>query len=202
VHGTFGRNAPWTRPGSFIRNELTRAFGDAVDFEVFEWSGRNSHAARYAAGVELRRFLDSVATRFPRSDRIVIAHSHGGNVALHALGLYRSQRGMHGLVTVGTPFIEAVERDHQARVTTLLIAALGVPILFAWQAFLNAMGGPGFVPAWSLVSICASRAGASVPGRARNVPVPLRSHFGREKVATFPSRSDYLPSAFLEFRDG
>ena len=30
-------------------------------------------------------------------------------------------------------------------------------------------------------------AGASVPGRARNVQFPLRSHLNREKVATFPS---------------
>ena len=81
VHGTFARRARWIRPGSKIFLHLRRA---GYEVEAFQWSGRNSFRARSRAADQLRLRLEENASRRPGLRQIVIAHSHGGNVALLA----------------------------------------------------------------------------------------------------------------------
>jgi len=65
----------------------------------FRWGGDDSNPDRHNGGVELSKLLDSV----PDGSKVyVIAHSHGGNVALRALTF--SSRDADTLVLLGTPF--------------------------------------------------------------------------------------------------
>ena len=112
VHGTWARKAKWVEEGSPLRRAVEARFPPGTTrFEVFRWSGRNSHSARLEAGSELRAFLRDLVGRFPESRLYVVAHSHGGNVALYGLRGLEPADGVAGVVSLGTPFIHCAARD-------------------------------------------------------------------------------------------
>jgi len=104
VHGTFAPRAPWTQDGSSLRRALTDALGN-VTFHAFEWSGRNSYGDRGEAGRRLAAFLDDIARAAPQAVRAVIAHSHGGNIALYAGKYVKTPQSLANLACLATPFI-------------------------------------------------------------------------------------------------
>jgi hypothetical protein len=95
VHGTWGRGllrpqpiAPWCQEGSFFRNGLLRSFQQSMpnvrlSISVFNWSGANSILERAKAAQELVTFLGNIGGG---ETVFIIAHSHGGNVAIRAVG--------------------------------------------------------------------------------------------------------------------
>lgn len=110
VHGTFARSAPWTREGSVLRREIAAAVCEHdcdVSFDIFEWSGRNTHRARVKAGHELAAHITRLREAMPRCRHFIVAHSHGGNVALLAHKHLPGFRHALGIATLGTPFIYA-----------------------------------------------------------------------------------------------
>jgi hypothetical protein len=118
VHGTFGRlpgsDAAWTRDGSFLRRRLLEELGEGVVFLPFRWSGMNWPSARYRAARRLRNHFRAAAERYPERDHFVLAHSHGGNVALYALRDAEGEGSPDwlpaGVVCLSTPFITAQPR--------------------------------------------------------------------------------------------
>jgi hypothetical protein len=104
VHGTFAPQAPWTQDGSNLRRALADALGN-VTFHSFDWSGRNSYGDRREAGRRLAAVLDDIARGAPQAIRAVIAHSHGGNIALYAGKHIKSPQSLANLACLATPFI-------------------------------------------------------------------------------------------------
>lgn len=109
VHGTFAKGSAWTKDGSTLQRSLRDAMPSAV-FETFQWSGWNTHGARLRAGVAFAAHLSEQAERHPAAKRIVIAHSHGGNVALYGAKAADGHQTFDGLVCLATPFIKARDR--------------------------------------------------------------------------------------------
>ena len=144
VHGTFARDAAWTRAGSPLREALSAALGRNVDFHVFAWSGRNSHRMRLKAGLELEADLARMIHDQPDCKHFVVAHSHGGNVTLYALRNPTLQEKVAGIVTLGTPFICCEDRDLEAIDDVLAFAS--VPVFLAGLVLLS-MGAVGV---WNL----------------------------------------------------
>src|SRR5262249_27753392 len=109
VHGTFARDADWTHDDSpiaiAIREQLpgTRVL-------AFPWSGANSPSARIKAGAELAQFGKSLAAGGVR-DLWLVAHSHGGNVALFALRDEQFRSLVAGICFFGTPFFRLNTRS-------------------------------------------------------------------------------------------
>jgi len=127
VHGTFARGAAWANDdAALVRQRLRERFGEAVRFRAFNWSGSNSHSARRAGAKALREDQEEVARTCPGLPRFVVAHSHGGNVALYALGDAPSQPDLAGIVTIGTPFIASEARSLGAGMGLL---RLGLPFM-------------------------------------------------------------------------
>ena len=85
VHGTFAPDAPWTWPDSALRSLWPGTSERPVCFSVFGWSGGNSHRDRVAASRELAEHLRALTTTYRAASHLVVAHSHGGNVALGAV---------------------------------------------------------------------------------------------------------------------
>ena len=85
VHGTFGRHAAWTIPNSEFRLNLQNRIEGRVVYHKFEWSGWPSHIARNRAAENLRLFLHEKLAQNPNDRHFVVAHSHGGNIALYAM---------------------------------------------------------------------------------------------------------------------
>jgi Alpha/beta hydrolase family len=102
VHGTWGRGffpkrrdaslyPPnkrwWFEEGSQFRMRLDEALKAAsLDWQIraFLWSGANSVHARDCAASELSHQL-TIDLQDPEAKVVIVAHSHGGNVALRAL---------------------------------------------------------------------------------------------------------------------
>jgi pimeloyl-ACP methyl ester carboxylesterase len=106
-----------------LRSEL----GSDTVFRPFPWKGGNSHVARLGAAAELEQFLEETRRRFAPSDLFVVAHSHGGNVALYAADKLGSK--LDALVCLGTPFIRCEPRSFPEpliRFITMLLWAVAI----------------------------------------------------------------------------
>jgi hypothetical protein len=110
VHGTWGRNSPWTQTGSHLHKLLSDHYGED-SIRNFEWSGSNSHKARLKAGKRLSRALKNSINSYPQAKHFVISHSHGGNVVLYALRDEQLQQQLSGIMCMGTPFIHCQPRE-------------------------------------------------------------------------------------------
>lgn len=132
VHGTFSPDAPWTRPGSRIRRFLeTRYPGCVITAPV--WSGLNTHADRLKASDDIGAILLAQHLRHPAAKQVVIAHSHGGTVTLHACENPQVRESLSGVITLGTPFIHTRRRDLRVPVRLLKeLVKLGRNLLLVW----------------------------------------------------------------------
>lgn len=110
VHGTFAQGAPWTQPGSMLRRQIEAEVSQKdrrkVEFEVFCWSGENSHTERRRAAIALSRRLRQLRLARPNAYLFTISHSHGGNVVLRALNSSKRLRELvSGAVCISTPYL-------------------------------------------------------------------------------------------------
>jgi hypothetical protein len=150
VHGTFGRlpgrDAAWTRDGSPLRRRLLEELGPDVLFQTFRWSGMNWPSARYRAARRLREQFRTTAERHSACGHYVVAHSHGGNVALYALRDASAEGSGSpvpaGVVCLSTPFIAAQPRA----VTLLRFVSTYAVVLVSVFAVVAAVMGRLLVP--------------------------------------------------------
>ena len=116
IHGTFAYAAEDTGPAwwqreSEFHNWLSKVVGQHYDCQppaaTFRWNGKNLESERRLAGQRLSKQV----LGYERAGRkyAIVAHSHGGSVAHHALALAnRTAPGLPNLVrlvTVGTPYL-------------------------------------------------------------------------------------------------
>src|SRR5215472_14725934 len=88
LHGTWAHGAAWTKDGSPLRalvGKEMQELGATIGFERLDWSGNNRHEDRRADAVKIRRELRELVRKHEKARHFVIAHSHGGNVALRAI---------------------------------------------------------------------------------------------------------------------
>lgn len=112
VHGTWAADALWYTPyGQFFKVISTEICpNDRV--VPFRWSGSISHQGRIDASLHFAHLLSS----YPEDTEIVvIAHSHGGNVAMAATQELARQNifssKIHVLYLLGTPISDAYRPD-------------------------------------------------------------------------------------------
>lgn len=112
VHGTFAPNAPWTQPGSSFRQSLEKQLGKGnIIFDTPQWDGRNNHKSRIAAAKRLAETIDTLIVKNQGCRPVIVAHSHGGNIALYALKLLK-WKGSIDIITMATPFLNASIRKY------------------------------------------------------------------------------------------
>jgi pimeloyl-ACP methyl ester carboxylesterase len=149
VHGTFGSSSGWVKEGSALRTALRERFGAGLLVSGFSWSGANTHRARAEASSALREKLLQQQRQYPEAAHYVIGHSHGGNIALYAVGGSEVDDSLHGIVCLNTPFVCAIRRSHNQILFFLLhtLAALlvYVGIGFPAQIGLPLLRNPMFV---------------------------------------------------------
>jgi len=110
---------------------VEQALPGPVKIFEFQWSGRNVASRRVAAANRLRARLESLASQYEDEPIYVIAHSHGGNVALMAIGEHELERRVRLVICLSTPFITVRYRD-KARLGSAQ-AVLGAA-LWLWVA--------------------------------------------------------------------
>lgn len=111
VHGTYDASADWTtirESNVSFASEIKRGFGSDCEIIPFLWRTDVSHDARVAAAKNLALELDS--KKYDGRRVFIVAHSHGGNVALESLRY--SNRFVDMLFCLSTPhFYLAVKKD-------------------------------------------------------------------------------------------
>lgn len=108
IHGTFAKDAPWTLKNSAFCNQLRLNLGDDILINEFHWSGENSHQSRISASLALAEKLKQQTIDHPKDKKIILAHSHGGNIAMYALREISSgdiALEEFELITMATPFL-------------------------------------------------------------------------------------------------
>jgi RHS repeat-associated protein len=91
-------SSPYFEP-SFVA-AVGKTFGETP--QVWNWSGEDNDSARRVAGMQLAQYLRNYKKVHPCEQIIVVAHSHGGNVAFLASRL----ASIDEIVTLGTPIRE------------------------------------------------------------------------------------------------
>jgi hypothetical protein len=136
VHGTWGRGffprlqrpnrRPfWFEDGSpFLARLSTELHDIPHKIKPLLWSGENSIFVRDKTAHALAEHLSAEHAEHPQASQLIIAHSHGGNIALRALH-HLKQRDASQLggadaanpfvVTLATPFIEVYQADFGRR---------------------------------------------------------------------------------------
>jgi hypothetical protein len=154
VHGTFASNATWVDPGSSLYVELEKRLSGRARFQTFRWSGKNTHSERLAAGESLLRQLSETISQCPRARLCIVAHSHGGNIALYALRHEEVRSRVQGVVTLATPFICTEPRNFAVAADTLLqtlaLALMTVPICTVLLGFYFLVQGHGTLAMWMI----------------------------------------------------
>ena len=136
VHGTWAKDAPWTQEES----KLSQALNDA-GFEVdrLSWGSWNRFTTRRDAAQKLQTHID----HRPENDHFIIAHSHGGNVAVRALDGDDSR--VKGVVSLNTPFFNILGRDPKILESVFLFIAIALSMIpvglwlgydYGWKAAL------------------------------------------------------------------
>src|SRR5882672_10374639 len=120
VHGTFAHDADWSRKHSNFSRSLAIQLPFKIDVRPFLWSGWNSHHARLAASRALDDHVSWVRTTLAPRAHFVIAHSHGGNVAMYSAKDPSLATQLSGIVCMATPFINSATRRSRSAVTYLV----------------------------------------------------------------------------------
>lgn len=126
----------WFQRRSPFRENLESSLKHAsLDCKIrpFCWSGANSVFARDKAAQKLARLLKD-DLKPGNAPPIVIAHSHGGNVALRAMTYLGADASRVRIVTLAAPFLRVFVRDSLDRPTK---------VLFVW------------IPLWMAITVIA-----------------------------------------------
>lgn len=143
IHGTAGflrlrEPNEWCDTGSPLRETLQDKFPTAK-FEVFSWSGENNHIDRQKAAVALRAQLHEQVRENPYATQVLIAHSHGGNIALNALSDRFLQTKVRTVFCLSTPFFVPLRRPSSMFFGSILgmSVAIGIPTIFLFMVLFN-----------------------------------------------------------------
>jgi hypothetical protein len=132
----------WFEEGSPFLARLSTELGDiSHQMKALPWSGENSISARDNTAHVLAEHLSAEHAEHPQANQLVIAHSHGGNIALRAL--YLSQRRDSSqlcgrdsatpfVVTLATPFVEVHHADLGDRPTRVRWTISGCIFTLIW----------------------------------------------------------------------
>jgi hypothetical protein len=147
VHGTWTQEAGWTRKDSKLREGIFRTIRDrglTVEFVPFRWCGANTFFGRRVAAQRLRQHLLKVSKLVASTGQppvqLIVAHSHGGNIALQSLVADDDwlktidtatdppkRLRIAGIACLSTPFIACAQRrDRAERLTYFVATALPV----------------------------------------------------------------------------
>ena len=122
IHGTFAQGAQWTKTTSALSKKIRAGIenkGRTLAWHCLSWTGGNRVTDRNQAVALLHAALDTVLTSSPERPVILLAHSHGGNIALKAAESFTRHKNLH-IVTMATPFLFAQPRPDAERLISVV----------------------------------------------------------------------------------
>jgi hypothetical protein len=138
------RNPPpfWFEEGSPFLARLGTELGDIPHkITPLLWSGANSIYVRDKTAHVLAEHLSAEHAEHPQATQLVIAHSHGGNIALRALHHLHQRDASQScgaesanplVVTLATPFVEVHHADFGERPNAIRAAVIIAIMMLLW----------------------------------------------------------------------
>lgn len=132
VHGTWANGwlkskKPWFEPGAQIYEQLRKQLPNDVRIRTLDWSGRNNISSRDEAADLLYSKLNNSIRQQPHMRHVIVAHSHGGTVAAHALTRFDQDSPqltqVKALICLATPFAYLVGVSKRQFMMALLATA-------------------------------------------------------------------------------
>jgi hypothetical protein len=157
--GIIPRKRPlWFEEGSSFRTMLTACLGEkdiCCKINAFTWSGANSIWERDKAASRLAKLLEEAGRTNQGAPQLIIAHSHGGNVALRALSRLapnslkrHTEQRKPLLVTMATPFIEVFPVHSISQYTVLTRLLILMVFTMGFSVALSYGVQTGWVSSW------------------------------------------------------
>lgn len=149
VHGTHDPKAAWAQKDGRLHRTIALNLPALRHWHPFDWSAENAQHDRVAGGAKLVDEILSIEREQPGLLHFIIAHSHGGNVALYASQDPRLKGRLAGVITVGTPFFHAIQRNAYTLVRGTAQALLPAAALAVLLPFISAghlLGSEAFHP--------------------------------------------------------
>jgi hypothetical protein len=177
IHGTWASKTWRTQETSWpgLSKTLEDRLPKPVKLCHFTWDGKNRVKNRANAASKLQRHVKTLNLP-PDVRHYIVAHSHGGTVAVMALRDRKVRERVHGLVCLSTPFLHASRRKMLSISNEMFGAALFTNLvlvtwlgkqLLAWS-FLRGIGIGLLVVAVAIVIA------ATVHDYARGVSARMR----------------------------
>jgi hypothetical protein len=131
VHGTWAGKREWTKEDSSVlcsqlKDEL-RSRGGVRFTEPLVWTGDNNHKDRLDASERLSELLRT-SCEGAKQIPVIIAHSHGGNIALKAVGSSPDLPCKTLIVALATPFLRFERRPAGLLLMPTLANNLGLKL--------------------------------------------------------------------------
>jgi len=109
VHGTFARDAPWTKSDSPLCQRLVEAasrHGEPIAFAAIPWSGKNLGRDRLDTAASIAGEIKARLEDRPGDPVFLIGHSHGGSAIAYLLKNFPDVRErVAGCAFLSTPFV-------------------------------------------------------------------------------------------------
>jgi hypothetical protein len=137
----------WFEEGSPFFARLSDELGDIPHkIAPLLWSGANSIFVRDKTAHVLAEHLSAEHAEHPQASQLIIAHSHGGNIALRAIHHLKQRKGSSScpesanplVVTMATPFVEVYPADFGNRPSNVRLAVVGA-VFYLNLYFLSAV---------------------------------------------------------------
>ncbi|TKB05689.1 triacylglycerol lipase [Desulforhopalus sp. IMCC35007] len=140
------QKTPWYDRNSAFCRGVAEALADKIphceeiQFRSFSWTGSNSFDARQKAAEQFRDYLENALIENPDSKHFIVAHSHGGNVAVDAIrDNFDDKNGkLAGIITLATPFLSLDIEEHNP-VSLLIYNLLPVGLILGGAVFSAAL---------------------------------------------------------------
>jgi hypothetical protein len=198
VHGTWGRgfdpeknaqakaesnpaNHLWFESESKFRVALDSGLAGvapATNFSAFLWSGANSIEERLRATDRLAKVIDESVAGSQEASHFIIAHSHGGNVALDARQAMSGNAHCVHIITMATPFLSIKQRKTRIadRLFPIFISLSIIALLSIYTMGANANNADyifyvGIIIALSSIVVGAATLFGAVYQRIRKKPI-------------------------------
>jgi len=157
LHGTFAKGSTWPVIEAELRKQLA---GRDLTITYPPWSGTNTVKGRLDGATRLAGHITAQAHEKRAADHFIVAHSHGGNVALLALRDPEVRAAVRGVVCLSTPFLVCRPRTFPSNGREVHEAAAamgGMMFLFylVWRATGGALTVYGTAAITTVLSLCA-----------------------------------------------
>ncbi|WP_426536938.1 hypothetical protein [Bradyrhizobium sp. McL0615] len=133
VHGTFTPGGGALSTNSALAHALRQKLaGKRMEIRTIQWTGWNTLTSRRHGASILIKHIRRIRRGQPYAKHFIVAHSHGGNVALDAVQSGMTSRAISGMVSISTPYLVFLPVMSFKQLSYAIELAMKILLFIAW----------------------------------------------------------------------